>query len=122
MSHPVRIGIIGLGRVFERYAIVIEPMVRAGRAVVVSGYDPSPERCAVAQALFPGMRVARDAQDVIASDDVDAVLVLTSMQEHGELAAAASRGGTHVRVETPMEPSSATPMYRTVWRNSVPSG
>ena len=105
MSHPVRIGIIGLGRVFERYAIVIEPMVRAGRAVVVSGYDPSPERCAVAQALFPGMRVARDAQDVIASDDVDAVLVLTSMQEHGELAAAAYRGGKHVLVEKPMATS-----------------
>lgn len=101
MSSPVRIGVIGLGRVFERYALVLEPLVRSGRAEVVSAFDPDPERLAVAASLFPGVRAAGGAQEVIA-DDVDAVLVLTSMNEHGSLARAAYEAGRHVLVEKPM--------------------
>ncbi len=102
MSNPVRIGIIGLGRVFERYAIVLDGLVREGRAEAVVGYDPLPERCAVAQATYPGTRIAASPAEVYGSDDVDAVLVLTSMNEHGEIAAAAYEAGKHVLVEKPL--------------------
>ena len=104
MSSPVRIGIVGLGRVFERYALVLEPLVRAGRAEVVSGFDPDADRVAVARALFPGLRAAESASGVI-SADVDAVLVLTSMNEHGALAREAYEAGKHVLVEKPMATS-----------------
>jgi predicted dehydrogenase len=41
-------------------------------------------------------------QDVIDNPDVDLVLVLTSMREHGPLAKAALQAGKHVLVEKPM--------------------
>lgn len=104
MSNPVRVGIVGLGRVFERYALVLEPLVRQGRAEVVSGFDPDAERVAIAQALFPGMHAAGNASAVI-DDDVDAILVLTSMNEHGALARQAYEAGKHVLVEKPMATS-----------------
>lgn len=104
MSNPVRIGIIGLGRVFERYALVLDPLVRSGRAEVVSAFDPDPERCAMATQMFPGVRITADERAVI-DGDVDAILVLTSMNEHGALARAAYEAGKHVLVEKPMATS-----------------
>ena len=107
MSNPVRIGVIGLGRVFERYALVLEPMVRSGRAEFVSAYDPDPDRQAVARQMFPSVRIAASAQSVVEDGEVDAILVLTSMQEHGALTLAAYEAGKHVLVEKPMATSLA---------------
>lgn len=104
MSSPVRIGVIGLGRVFERYALVLDPLVRSGRADVIVAYDPAPDRAHVASSLFPGVRIAAAADEVIEAD-VDAILVLTSMNEHGALTKAAYAAGKHVLVEKPMATS-----------------
>lgn len=105
MSKPVRLGIIGLGRVFERYADVLDPIVRQGRAIVVSVFDPLPARGAVAERVFPGVRLAVTAEEVISAADVDAVLVLTSMNEHGDLGLKAYAAGKHVLIEKPMATS-----------------
>lgn len=105
MSAPVSIGIIGLGRVFERYAIVLQALASQGRARLVSAYDPQPERCDLAREQFPGSQIAGSADEVIADAQVDAILILTSMREHGELAAAAYRAGKHVLVEKPLATS-----------------
>jgi predicted dehydrogenase len=105
VSDPVRIGIIGLGRVFERYAIILDELQRAGRAQLVSMFDPQPERCGHARGLFPGAVVSDSADDVVANEGIDAIAILTSMNEHGRLAAAAYRAGKHVLVEKPMATS-----------------
>lgn len=105
MSTPVNIGIIGLGRVFERYAILLDPMVRAGRAHVVGVYDPVASRSDLALSMFPTASAASSAQEVIDDPRIDAILVLTSMNEHGSLAAAAYRAGKHVLVEKPLATS-----------------
>jgi predicted dehydrogenase len=105
VSHPVRLGIIGLGRVFERYAAVIDPIVRAGRAEVICAYDPQAERGDVASQIFPGVRILTSAEAVIADPEVDAVLVLTSMNEHGDLGIASYSAGKHVLIEKPMATS-----------------
>ena len=105
MSPPVRLGVIGLGRVFERYAAVIDPLSRSGRAAVVSGFDPVPTRQEIGSELFPGMRAAESVDAVLTDPEVDAVLVLTSMNEHGSLAARALRAGKHVLVEKPLATS-----------------
>ena len=39
---------------------------------------------------------------VVEDDNVDALLVLTSMREHGEITRAALEAGKHVLVEKPM--------------------
>ncbi len=105
MNDPVRIGIIGLGRVFERYAVILEALEREGRAQLVSVFDPQPERREIALRLFPDAIALETADDVIADPGIDAIAVLTSMREHGQLAAAAYRAGKHVLVEKPMATS-----------------
>jgi len=43
-----------------------------------------------------------DYRKIVESDEVDLVLVLTSMQEHGEITRAAIEAGKHVMVEKPL--------------------
>ena len=47
-------------------------------------------------------RFTTDYEEIVAADDIDAVLVLTSMPEHGPITRAALEAGKHVLVEKPM--------------------
>jgi len=100
------IGVLGLGSVFQGpYAALITKLTHEGRVRLVAGYDPDPAKRAAAAERF-GMDTAYDeAGPVIAREDVDIVLVLTSMNEHGALAKAALAAGKHVLVEKPMATS-----------------
>ena len=102
----IRIGVLGLGSVFYGpYMGMIERLAAAGRARVTAVYDIDEGKRRAA-----GLRVGVDPgltapEAVIESDDVDLVLVLTSMNEHGPLAHAALSAGKHVLVEKPMATS-----------------
>lgn len=61
--------------------------------------EPQLERAA---ARAPSARLTRDVADVLADDDVQAVLVATPISTHHELATAALQAGKHVFVEKPM--------------------
>ena len=102
----VRIGVVGLGSVFYGpYMGMIERLASAGRARVTAVYDfDEGKRRAAGQRLGvdPGLT---SPEAVIESDEVDVVLVLTSMPAHGALASAALRAGKHVLVEKPMATS-----------------
>jgi predicted dehydrogenase len=97
------IGVLGLGSVFlTPYRTLIERLAAEGRAELVAAYDiDQGKRDAV------GRRTGTDVsmggpEELIARGDVDVVLVLTSMLEHGRLALEALRSGKHVLVEKPM--------------------
>jgi predicted dehydrogenase len=99
----LRIGVLGLGSVFlTPYRTLIERLSAEGRAELVAAYDIDPgKREAVGRRT--GADVSMDsAEALIARDDIDVVLVLTSMLEHGSLALEALRAGKHVLVEKPM--------------------
>ena len=84
---------------------MIERLAAAGRARVTAVYDiDEGKRRAAGQRLGvdPGLTAP---EAVIESDDVDLVLVLTSMNAHGPLARAALSAGKHVLVEKPMATS-----------------
>ncbi len=102
----IRIGVVGLGSVFYGpYMGMIERLATAGRAHVTAVYDVDEgKRRAAGQRLGvdPGLT---SPEAVLESDDVDVVLVLTSMPAHGSLASAALRAGKHVLVEKPMATS-----------------
>src|SRR3954464_5586461 len=84
---------------------MIERLAAAGRARVTAVYDID-ERKRQAAGLRLGVDPGLTAPEaVIDSDDVDLVLVLTSMNEHGPLARAALAAGKHVLVEKPMATS-----------------
>ena len=98
----VRLGVLGLGSVFwGPYATLITQLRTEGRAELVTGYDPDPGKREAAERRF-GITTTASPDALLARDDVDAVLVLTSMNEHGPLADAALRAGKHVLVEKPM--------------------
>lgn len=104
MAHGI--GVLGLGSVFSGpYLHQIQRLEASGRARLVAGFDPDPaKRGAAAERLSLDTSPA-SAEELIARDDVDIVLVLTAMNPHGSLAAAALEAGKHVLVEKPMATS-----------------
>ncbi|MDX6564120.1 MAG: hypothetical protein QOD65_3934 [Gaiellales bacterium] len=102
----IRIGVLGLGSVFYGpYMAMIERLAAEGRARVTAVYDVDEDKRRAAGlrlGLDPGLTAP---EAVIESDDVDLVLVLTSMNDHGPLARAGLAAGKHVLVEKPMATS-----------------
>ena len=101
------LGVLGCGSVFAGpYRGMIERLRAAGRVHVSAVYDvddrEAPRR---GGAVRRRARPARPRRRSSADDDVDVVLVLTSMNEHGPLAKAALEAGKHVLVEKPMATS-----------------
>ena len=99
----VRLGVVGLGSVFwTPYMGLIERLQGQGRVEVAAVYDANPDkRVAAAERLGLSPDMPSDVA-VCTDDDVDAVLILTSMPEHGRLARAALEAGKHVLVEKPV--------------------
>ena len=102
----VGLGVLGCGSVFAGpYRAMIERLRAAGRVHVSAVFDVDEQKRRGAAAHYdvdPGLG---DAAELIDRDDVDVVLVLTSMNEHGPLAAQALAAGKHVLVEKPMATS-----------------
>ena len=103
----IRLGVVGCGSVFwTPYMSLIERLRGQGRVDVTAVYDADPDkRAARRRAARPDRRPRRDDLAVCAHPDVDVVLVLTSMTEHGRLARAALEAGKHVLVEKPVATS-----------------
>ncbi len=103
VTAPVRLGVIGLGSVFEPYSQLINVLAFEGRLEPVVLCDSVAAREARGMMfLRRDLPFTTDYREVLARDDVDAVLILTSMPFHGEIAGAALAAGKHVLVEKPM--------------------
>lgn len=97
---PLRLGVLGCGRVFERFHL---PALLTTRSVVpVAAYDPDPARLAWTSALEPAPRRCASAAELLAGGDAEAVLVLTPPATHAGLCVQALESGHHVLVEKPM--------------------
>ena len=102
MASVVRVGVIGLGSVSEKYVPHLRRLnVEGHPCEIVVGCDSDPSRAARARDwAIPAFTT--DYREVLGRDDVDLVLILTAMQSHGEIARAALLAGKHVLVEKPM--------------------
>jgi predicted dehydrogenase len=67
--------------------------------------DARPERRAAAARHHPGAAMVADAAELIARDDLDAVVIATPLHTHYALATAAIERGRHVLVEKPLAAS-----------------
>lgn len=96
----LKLGLIGLGEVAQLIHLPI--LQRLGGLYRLAGaFDPSPS---VAAAISERWNIARtfdSAEDLIASPDIDAVLVLSPDAYHGRHARAALAAGKHVLIEKP---------------------
>lgn len=103
MRKPVRIGVIGVGSVAEKYIPHIRRLNIEGQpATIVVACDTDPNRRDLALNHYGIPDFTTDPQAVLDRADVDAVLILTAMQSHGTLTRAALAAGKHVLVEKPM--------------------
>ncbi len=103
MTDELRVGVVGLGSVFEPYAESMRRLRAEGRIRVVRTCDVNPDRSdAGEQLLSEPVSFSTDYQDVISDPRVEVVVVLTSMPAHGRITLEALRAGKHVLVEKPM--------------------
>lgn len=103
MAEPLRVGIVGCGRLTQKGLLrhLCQEDFRE-HAEVTALCDAVPERArAVADAYgVPGAFDSLDA--MLAGTDLDAVLVLTPVQQHHALAMRALQAGKHVYVQKAM--------------------
>ena len=103
MGDQLRLGVVGLGSVFEPYAESMRRLRAEGRARVVATCDINPARSGAGERLLgEPVRFCADYAEVVADPEVDAVVILTSMPFHGRIALESLRAGKHVLVEKPM--------------------
>ncbi len=98
----IRVGVIGLGSVSEKYVPNVRRVNLAGVPCEVAiACDTDPGRAERARAWnIPAFTT--DPDEVLGRADIDVVLILTAMQVHGALARKALLAGKHVLVEKPL--------------------
>lgn len=103
MSTPVRLGIIGCGSVMSGPYMSHIDVLRGRRLVEVAiACDVDASCRSMVMERFGIPAFTTDYREVVESDQVDLVLVLTSMPAHGPITAAALEAGKHVLVEKPL--------------------
>jgi len=98
----MRIAVIGLGMAVTPHAKALLDL--ADRVKVVHAFSPSPARRAAFAARF-GFPVCDRIETILEDASVDAVMVLTPANTHGEIARRCAEAGKHVLLEKPLEVS-----------------
>src|SRR5947209_4422796 len=94
----VRIGVLGYGAIGHEHNQAIS---RVDGLVLSAVCDQNPARLDAARTLAPHITAFADGEDLLASDDVDLVIVSTPPSSHAEWALRAIAAGKHVVVEKP---------------------
>ena len=95
---PVRVGLLGYGAIGHEHNRAVQAVEGLTLTAVC---DSSPARFEAARRYAPDARCGTDAEELLAADDVDLVLVSTPPDSHSRWALAALEAGKHVIVEKP---------------------
>jgi predicted dehydrogenase len=101
---PVRVAVVGLGYWGPQ---LVRNLFESPHAELVAVCDARPEALAQVGRRYPGLRHYTDFADVLADDDVEAIVVATPISTHYPLARAALESGKHTFVEKPLAGSLA---------------
>lgn len=99
VAEPVRIGVVGAGRIGSSHAALLTHRVPGARVVGVA--DPRPEAAARLAELV-GARAVHDPDALFEDPEVEAVVITASSHAHAELVEAAANRGKAVFCEKPM--------------------
>lgn len=103
--QTVRIGVIGCGSVAE---IAHFPAIKRSRNVVLAGVQSrSRDSASRASAKWGPVPVYETVEELVAADDIDAVVVASPNSYHYDHACAALKAGCHVYIEKPMASTNA---------------
>jgi predicted dehydrogenase len=98
-SSPLRLAIIGSGNIANTHAAAIEAIPEVRLQAVCSRNREMAEKLAQPCAA----RVVGSLEELLAADDIDAVLVATPSGAHADAVLPALRAGKHVLCEKPLE-------------------
>jgi predicted dehydrogenase len=104
MTDPVRIAVVGLGYWGPNLVRNINEFPGAEPVVVC---DLRSDALETITRRYPAVRATTSFSEVLADDEVDAVVIATPVSRHHPMAAAALRAGKHVFVEKPLAASSS---------------
>jgi myo-inositol 2-dehydrogenase / D-chiro-inositol 1-dehydrogenase len=96
---PVRIALVGAGRIGTSHASTLRTRVAGTRLIGIADARP---QAASALAASLGVRAYADPAELMADPDVEAVAIAASTPAHADLIVAASRAGKAVFCEKPM--------------------
>ena len=99
----IRVGIIGTGLIGEDHGRKLVHVISGSTVSAVT--DVNRARAEEVAALLGGARVFDDGDDLIASDEVDAVLVTSIGPTHAEFVLACIAAGKPVMCEKPLAPT-----------------
>jgi myo-inositol 2-dehydrogenase/D-chiro-inositol 1-dehydrogenase len=102
-TTPVRIGLVGCGRIAERGWIPAIERVDEARLVAVTDSDSG--RAAI---VAPRTRAYASAEELFSAEKLDAVVIATPVQSHLENARLAAAAGVPAIVEKPPAPDAAS--------------
>ena len=103
MSQALTIGVIGCGSVAQNaYLPLIVNLMSHGEVEAIVACDVSVDRLETVQTKFPISRTTTDPEELFADPDIDVIVILTSMDQHGDLAIKGLQAGKSVLVEKPM--------------------
>jgi myo-inositol 2-dehydrogenase/D-chiro-inositol 1-dehydrogenase len=104
-AGPVRVGVIGTGVMGADHAWRLDEAISG--AVVSAVVDMDIGRASRVAAGLDGARVALDAMELIAADDVDAVIVASADETHEAFVLACLAAGKPVLCEKPLAPTAS---------------
>jgi myo-inositol 2-dehydrogenase/D-chiro-inositol 1-dehydrogenase len=99
LSDPVRLGLVGAGRIGTSHANLLAHRVPGARLVAVA--DPRPD-AAAGLAESVGARALTDPAELFGDPEIEAVVITASSVVHAELVCAAAEAGKAVFCEKPM--------------------
>lgn len=97
---PVRIGILGTGRIGAMHADLLAGRVEGAAVAMV--YDASAQRAREVAAGLHEARVATDPAELLGAPDLDAVAICSSTDTHADLVVAAAQAGKAIFCEKPI--------------------
>ena len=100
MTSPLRIALLGAGRIGQVHARTIVQRVPSARLVAIA--DPMPDAAANLAAHFGVSTVSTDCLALINDADIDAVMICTPTDTHAAYIKAAARAGKHIFCEKPI--------------------
>lgn len=100
MKKTLGIGLIGAGRAGMIHGKNFAFHVPGAKVAAIS--DPDEPTRNAASAELGGVRAVSSYTDLIALDEVDAVVIVTPTRLHREIALAAAKAGKHIFCEKPM--------------------
>jgi predicted dehydrogenase len=99
---PVGVAVVGLGYWGPN---LVRNLHEHPNADLVAVCDKREDALAKLARRYPGLRMTSDLDDILASDEIEAVAIATPVATHHPLASAALSAGKHVFVEKPLAAS-----------------